>query len=88
MSYLQAQNRVTAAKAGAIEAARKMQTSVIDAANKADRVPPKYALKELVGKGSFGAVYKGYAFPQVCPYLYFYILAMAANYTLCTAGWT
>ncbi|RAL66877.1 hypothetical protein DID88_007659 [Monilinia fructigena] len=36
-----------------------MQASVIEAATKAGKEPPKYALVELIGKGSFGRVYKG-----------------------------
>lgn len=74
MDYLKVPNGINSAKAKALEAARKMQASVIDAANKADRDPPKYALKELIGKGSFGQVYKGYAIPRTCAYLYRYIL--------------
>jgi hypothetical protein len=42
----------------AVEDARQMQTSVMEAAKKAGRDPPKYALLELTGKGSFGRVYK------------------------------
>ncbi|KAF7871845.1 hypothetical protein EAF04_003952 [Stromatinia cepivora] len=46
-------------KTKAIEDARQMQASVIEAATKAGKEPPKYALIELIGKGSFGRVYKG-----------------------------
>ena len=45
-------------KAKALENAKQMQQSVIASAEKVGKVPPKYVLKELVGKGSFGRVYK------------------------------
>jgi hypothetical protein len=45
-------------KAKAVEDARQMQAAVIDEAQKAGKTPPKYALMELIGKGSFGRVYK------------------------------
>lgn len=43
----------------AIEDAKQMQASVLEAASKAGKPPPKYALLELTGKGGFGRVYKG-----------------------------
>lgn len=46
-------------KAKAVEDARQMQATVLDVASKAGKDPPKYALLELIGKGSFGRVYKG-----------------------------
>jgi hypothetical protein len=46
-------------KTKAVEDAEVMQKSVIESCNKAGRVPPKYRLMELIGKGSFGRVYKG-----------------------------
>jgi len=49
----------SSAKSKAIEDAKQMQASVIEAAIKAGKDPPKYALIELIGKGSFGRVYKG-----------------------------
>lgn len=46
-------------KTKAVEDAKKMYASVVEEANKAGLVPPKYQLDELIGKGSFGRVYKG-----------------------------
>lgn len=45
-------------KARAIEEARKMQALVVETANKQGINPPKYVLLELIGKGSFGRVFK------------------------------
>lgn len=36
-----------------------MQASIMDAARKAGKDPPKYVLMELIEKGSYGRVYKG-----------------------------
>jgi hypothetical protein len=43
----------------AVEDARAMQQLVIDGCKKVGKDPPKYVLQELIGKGSFGRVYKG-----------------------------
>jgi hypothetical protein len=50
---------VTPKKTKAEEDAALMQASVIEAANKSKTTPPPYVLLELIGKGSFGRVYKG-----------------------------
>lgn len=42
------------------EDAKKMQKIVVEKCNKKGVDPPKYVLKELIGKGSFGRVYKAY----------------------------
>ncbi|KAG9248874.1 serine/threonine protein kinase, STE family, PAK/STE20-related [Calycina marina] len=49
---------ITSVKAKAIEDAKCTQKSVEEACEKARKPPPKYALLELIGKGSFGRVYK------------------------------
>ena len=46
-------------KTKAVEDARQMQATVLEVASKAGKIPPKYVLLELIGKGSFGRVYKG-----------------------------
>lgn len=56
------QLEVSSAKARAVEDARQMQASVIDAARRTSTNPPKYVLIELIGKGSYGCVYKGLVF--------------------------
>jgi hypothetical protein len=45
-------------KTKAVEDAIAMQKAVISACKKSNKDPPKYALQELIGKGSFGRVYK------------------------------
>lgn len=49
---------ISANRVKAIEDARQMQQRVIEACNKAGKAPPKYKLEELIGKGSFGRVFK------------------------------
>jgi hypothetical protein len=63
MDRLQARPIATSSsKARAVEDARLMQVSVIDNARRIGKDPPKYALLELIGKGSYGRVYKGSVF--------------------------
>ncbi|KAM5355699.1 hypothetical protein ACJ41O_002345 [Fusarium nematophilum] len=45
-------------KQKAIEDAKKMQKVVAEQCSKAGKDPPQYRLSELIGKGSFGRVYK------------------------------
>jgi len=53
-------NETSSVKTRALEEARQMQAIVTESANKAGKAPPKYVLDELIGKGSFGRVYRGY----------------------------
>ncbi|ATY60645.1 serine threonine kinase [Cordyceps militaris] len=48
----------SATKQKAFEDAKKMQKAVIEACNKSGKEIPQYQLSELIGKGSFGRVYK------------------------------
>ncbi|KAF5235080.1 hypothetical protein FOXYS1_15676, partial [Fusarium oxysporum] len=45
-------------KQKAIEDANKMQKVVAEQCSKVGKDPPQYRLSELIGKGSFGRVYK------------------------------
>ncbi|KAK3694313.1 kinase-like domain-containing protein [Podospora appendiculata] len=45
-------------KTKAIEDAKKMQASIQEECNKSGKETPPYLLQELIGKGSFGRVYK------------------------------
>ncbi|UNI14641.1 serine/threonine protein kinase, STE, PAK/STE20 [Purpureocillium takamizusanense] len=45
-------------KQRALEDAKKMQKAVAEECAKSGREPPQYQLSELIGKGSFGRVYK------------------------------
>jgi hypothetical protein len=58
----QMENRLavrTEAKTKAVDDARKMQAYVVEECKKSGKDPPPYGLEELIGKGSFGRVYKG-----------------------------
>ncbi len=46
-------------KAQSVEDARLMQAKVLDECKKTGKEPPPYGLEDLIGKGSFGRVYKG-----------------------------
>jgi len=60
MDHLQVRlGESSSVKARALEDARQMQVSVNESAKKAGKAPPKYVLIDLIGKGSFGRVYKG-----------------------------
>ncbi|KAM3534086.1 hypothetical protein MY4038_002612 [Beauveria bassiana] len=48
----------SATKQKAFEDAKKMQKAVIESCNKSGKEIPQYQLSELIGKGSFGRVYK------------------------------
>lgn len=59
MEYLSAKSaNVHSTKTKAVEDARQMQASVVEECKKSSRDPPNYLLLELIGKGSFGRVYK------------------------------
>lgn len=49
---------VSGTKQKALEDAKKMQNAVLESCSKAGKQAPQYELQELVGKGSFGRVYK------------------------------
>lgn len=50
---------LNATRARAMEDAQRAQRSVVEGAEKAGEVAPGYVLVELIGKGSYGRVYKG-----------------------------
>lgn len=52
---------VSVTKQKALDDAKKMQNAVLESCSKAGKEAPQYELQELVGKGSFGRVYKANA---------------------------
>ena len=53
------QAEISLARVKAVEDARQMQASIVQAAKRVGNEPPNYSLMELIGKGSYGRVYKG-----------------------------
>jgi len=50
---------VSLVRVKAVEDARQMQASIVQAAKRVGNEPPNYILMELIGKGSYGRVHKG-----------------------------
>ncbi|KFY67105.1 hypothetical protein V497_00534 [Pseudogymnoascus sp. VKM F-4516 (FW-969)] len=50
---------LNATRTRAVEDAQRAQRSVVERADKAGEATPGYVLEELIGKGSYGRVYKG-----------------------------
>lgn len=51
---------VTGTKARAIQQAKEMETLVAERAKRSGDEPPQYDFHELIGKGAYGRVFKGY----------------------------
>lgn len=51
---------VTGTKARAIQQAKEMEALVAERAKRSGDEPPQYDFHELIGKGAYGRVFKGY----------------------------
>lgn len=66
MDYLQVGSAMeVSTKLKAKADAQQMQSAIIEDCRKRNKDPPKYTLMELIGKGSFGRVYKGYVYLNI-----------------------
>lgn len=52
---------MTGTKARAIQQAKEMEVLVAERAKRSGDEPPQYDFHELIGKGAYGRVFKGYA---------------------------
>jgi protein-serine/threonine kinase len=53
---------VTGTKARAIQQAKEMEELVAERAKRSGDEPPQYDFHELIGKGAYGRVFKGYVY--------------------------
>lgn len=51
---------LTAHRREAMRLAKQQERAVIEKCKRSNEDPPGYSFDELIGKGSFGRVYKGY----------------------------
>jgi hypothetical protein len=51
---------MTGTKARAIQQAKEMEVLVAERAKRSGDEPPQYDFQELIGKGAYGRVFKGY----------------------------
>lgn len=54
-------------KGRAIQQAKEMETLVAERAKRSGDEPPPYDFYELIGKGAYGRVFKGYVWPMYEP---------------------